>query len=181
LFSSSNEDIDDAIGDGNTGVATTFVSSVFNWKTLRFDTFVGCMVAGSYGLASLWLSFWILKIVKRMKKCADFSLTAFSIHMVITWIQSGFPNSLPWWVCMGASFAMTAFLSEWLCSREELAEIPLSSFLVESLNAPRGDEGDAAEQGRGTVWPNSNTPNDHGVTMVPIVKIQPEQQQPKQR
>eukprot|EP00890_Picochlorum_soloecismus_P005854 jgi/Picsp_1/626/NSC_00622-R1_coatomer subunit beta -1 len=112
--------------------------SLFEWKTtVGFDTFQGYMVTGSYGLTSLLMSVAIWKIVKRMKKCADFCFTVYFVHFASTCVLSGFPLSIPWWICLASSFAITALLSEWLCSREELAEIPLSSLLPTRSSSSR--------------------------------------------
>jgi len=73
--------------------------SLFEWKaTVGFDTFQGYMVAGSYGLTSLFMSIAIWKIVKRMKKCADFCFTVYFVHFASTCVLSGFPLSIPWCV-----------------------------------------------------------------------------------
>jgi hypothetical protein len=80
----------------------------------------------------------IWKIVKRMKKCADFCFTVYFVHFATTSILSGFPLSIPWWICLASSFAITALLSEWLCSREELADIPLSSLLPTGSSSRSG-------------------------------------------
>ena len=115
------------------------LQSLFEWKTtVGFDTFQGYMVAGSYGLTSLLMAVAIWKIVKRMKKCADFCFTVYFVHFAMTSILSGFPLSIPWWICLASSFAITALLSEWLCSREELADIPLSSLLPTGSSSRSG-------------------------------------------
>ena len=65
--------------------------------------------------------------VKRAKKCLDFAITCYFVHLVAVAAQSGFPTQGAWWVVVGTSVAATAVLGEWLCMRLELAEIPLNS------------------------------------------------------
>ena len=109
---------------------------IIDTSLVNFTDFTGYMVASSYGIASILLSIGIWKVVKRMKKCADFTFTVYFIHTVVCWIgQPGwFPlQNMAWWICIGTSFALTALVSEWLCSREELAEIELSELVPAAL------------------------------------------------
>jgi len=85
------------------------------------------MVATAFLFNSLATAAFIKIIVQRAKKCLDFSITAYFLHLVATSCFSGFPTQISWWLCMGIDLAITAFLSEWWCLQEELKEIPLAS------------------------------------------------------
>lgn len=64
-------------------------------------------------------------IVERAKKCLDFSFTVHFIHMVASAAYAGFPRRWEWWGVTGGSFLITALLSEAICARRELRDIPL--------------------------------------------------------
>ncbi|KAL0035253.1 hypothetical protein WJX79_008720 [Trebouxia sp. C0005] len=78
----------------------------------------------SYLFSSVWLQVggWM---VERAKKCLDFSFTVHFIHIVASASYAGFPRRWEWWGVTGASFLITALLSEAICTRRELRDIPL--------------------------------------------------------
>lgn len=68
----------------------------------------------------------LMVIVGRTLKCPDFCLTAFCIHLSITWLWSGsFPVSAIWWMTTLFSFLVMLLSGIWFCSREELLPIQL--------------------------------------------------------
>lgn len=67
----------------------------------------------------------IALIVERAKKCLDFSFTVHFIHVVACISYAGFPRRWEWWGVTGGSFIITALLSEAICARRELRDIPL--------------------------------------------------------
>jgi len=65
-------------------------------------------------------------IVEKSKKCLDFGVTLFLIHLVACWwYKGGFPTVLDWWVVQVLGMIVMIVLGEYLCSRKELDDIPL--------------------------------------------------------
>ena len=59
------------------------------------------------------------------KKCLDFSVTLFFIHLLACTAYEKFPASWDWWIINLAATILMIVLGEFLCSRRELMEIPL--------------------------------------------------------
>ena len=76
---------------------------------------------------NIYRSAYLLLIVERAKKCLDFTVTMYIIHLFICLIYGGLPSSIAWWVVNGIGAATMAVLGEWLCIRRELREIPTRS------------------------------------------------------
>ncbi|KAM3699836.1 hypothetical protein ACB098_05G054500 [Castanea mollissima] len=70
----------------------------------------------------------MLHLIKRAKKCLDFSAIVYIIHLFICIIYGGWPSSITWWVLNGTGVAVMALLGEYLCIRRELLEIPITQF-----------------------------------------------------
>ena len=66
-------------------------------------------------------------VVERAKKCLDFTLTLYIIHLACCCAYRGWPRSPEWWALNLTSAAVMAALGEWLCLRKEMREIPISS------------------------------------------------------
>jgi hypothetical protein len=65
-------------------------------------------------------------IVEKSKKCLDFSVTLFVIHLLLCTIYSGgFPSTWDWWIVNFTGMIIMVLLGEYLCSRKELSDIPL--------------------------------------------------------
>ena len=64
-------------------------------------------------------------IVEKSKKCLDFSFTLFVVHLIIVSAYDGFPATWDWWIVHILSMICMVLLSEFLCSRREMEEIPL--------------------------------------------------------
>ena len=71
---------------------------------------------------------YLVYLIERAKKCLDFSVTLFVIHLFICIVYGGWPSSLTWWVVNGTGVAVMALLGEYLCIRRELREIPITRF-----------------------------------------------------
>lgn len=75
----------------------------------------------------IYSSFFIWRIVNRSKQCLDFTVTVYVYHIVICWIYVGsFPSSLSFWLVVVLCATAMTILSEYLCMRSALKEIPLS-------------------------------------------------------
>ena len=64
-------------------------------------------------------------IVEKSKKCLDFSVTLFLLHLLISTMYGGFPSRLDWWVVHVFGTIIMVILGEYLCSLKELNDIPL--------------------------------------------------------
>lgn len=97
----------------------------FGTDLMSVHNFVGWMAVLATVINILPVSFAILLVVERAKKCLDFSATVYILHLVAAWVCVGFPRTAVWWVSNIAAFVGTALLSEWLCLRRELRDIPI--------------------------------------------------------
>lgn len=64
-------------------------------------------------------------IVEKSKKCLDFSVTLFLIHIVLCSIYGGFPSTWDWWIIHILGMICMTVLGEYFCSKRELSDIPL--------------------------------------------------------
>ena len=64
-------------------------------------------------------------IVEKSKKCLDFSVTLFFIHLSACVIYNGIPGTWDWWIIHILGTILMVLLGEYLCSRRELDDIPL--------------------------------------------------------
>jgi len=85
------------------------------------------MVCTTFFLNAFAIGIAIRFIVQRAKKCLDFSSTVYLIHFLAVSASSGFPKEASWWLNLAVDIAITAVLSEWLCLKQELKEIPLAT------------------------------------------------------
>ena len=66
-------------------------------------------------------------VVARAKKCWDFGITMYIVHLLAVSVWQGFPLRWFWWVLIMSCATVTVLLSEFLCVRFEMAEIPITS------------------------------------------------------
>lgn len=64
-------------------------------------------------------------IVEKSKKCLDFSVTLFLIHLFSCIWYSGLPMKLDWWIVHILGTIVMILVGEYLCSLKELSDIPL--------------------------------------------------------
>lgn len=84
------------------------------------------VLLASLGTAVVTAVFLAL-IVERAKKCLDFSFTVYFIHTIACIGYAGIPRRWQWWGLTSGSFVITALLSEAICARRELRDIPLGT------------------------------------------------------
>mmetsp|Transcript_32279 Transcript_32279/g.75912 ORF Transcript_32279/g.75912 Transcript_32279/m.75912 type:complete len:161 (-) Transcript_32279:229-711(-) len=70
-------------------------------------------------------SFLMAIIVEKSKKCLDFSVTLFVVHLLIVCVYDGFPSTWDWWIVHVISVVAMVLLGEYLCARREMEDIPL--------------------------------------------------------
>lgn len=99
------------------------------------------MVSIAFFINSFLVSVAIQFVVKRAKKCLDFSATVYFIHLIaVSLFSNGIPKGASWWLCTFVNFAITAVVSEWLCLQDEMKEIPLASIPSRRRVAGNGSE-----------------------------------------
>jgi hypothetical protein len=76
-------------------------------------------------LVSLVGSVMLAIIVEKSKKCLDFAVTLFIIHLGICTLYGGFPTVMDWWIVQVTGTVLMVLLGEYLCSLRELSDIPL--------------------------------------------------------
>ena len=64
-------------------------------------------------------------IVEKSKKCLDFTITYFLLHLLLSCMSGGFPHSFDWWIIHIFAVIVMVVLGEYLCSLRELEMIPL--------------------------------------------------------
>ncbi|GMN37258.1 hypothetical protein TIFTF001_006678 [Ficus carica] len=100
----------------------------FDYSSLTASTVTGWCVIASFLLSSLAGVGYLVYLIERAKKCLDFSVTLYVIHLFICIVYGGWPSSLTWWVVNGTGVAVMALLGEYLCIKRELREIPITRF-----------------------------------------------------
>lgn len=75
-------------------------------------------------LSSLLGAVLLAIIVEKSKKCLDFALTLFMVHLFLVIFYHGFPK-MEWWIVHICATIVMILLGEYVCSRKELDEIPL--------------------------------------------------------
>lgn len=74
-------------------------------------------------------AFFLCLVVERAKKCLDFAATTHLLHLWCCYQYAGIPSSWEWWAINLMSLVLMALLSEFLCMRRELQDIPLFTSL----------------------------------------------------
>jgi hypothetical protein len=70
-------------------------------------------------------SYLLTIIVEKSKKCLDFAVTYFLLHLLISSFYYRVPATADWWIVhLGATILMV-LVGEYLCSLREMADIPL--------------------------------------------------------
>lgn len=87
-------------------------------------TLVLCLVANALCFG-VQLSF----VVERAKKCLDFCLTYFCLHLVLCAYGRGFPTEWRWWLCQLVCLLVSSLCGEYFCMKKELQEINVKEFL----------------------------------------------------
>ncbi|PRQ50847.1 hypothetical protein RchiOBHm_Chr2g0137751 [Rosa chinensis] len=97
----------------------------FDYATLTISTVTGWCVVTSFVLSALASAGYLLLLIERSKKCLDFSVTLYIVHLFICIGYGGWPSSITWWVVNGTGIGVMALLGEYLCMRRELQEIKI--------------------------------------------------------
>lgn len=103
------------------------IDRIFTDRYIRLWHHRGLPDVCAVTLASLAGSVLLAVIVEKSKKCLDFGVTLFLIHLMACTLYDGFPTVLDWWVVHIFGMIVMVLLGEYLCSRKELDDIPLLS------------------------------------------------------
>lgn len=99
----------------------------FDWRWISFHSFTGWMLVTANFCSAFSAAIALRVVVERAKKCLDFAVTLYMLHLAVVSFYSGFPRDFQWWLVNGASLTLTAVMGEWLCIQKEMQDIPISS------------------------------------------------------
>ncbi|KAL7491167.1 hypothetical protein ACHAWT_000653 [Skeletonema menzelii] len=101
------------------------IDRIFTTKYLDVWSAEGWIDNAAILMSSLIGAVLLAIIVEKSKKCLDFSVTLFLIHIVTCSIYGGFPSTWDWWIIHTMGMIAMVVLGEYLCSKKELSDIPL--------------------------------------------------------
>ena len=123
--------------------ARPLVLQVFDPALPSFHTrsdFAGVMTTCAYLLTSVVVAPCVWKIAKRSAQCADFAVSMYVVHFLLTWYvdDRGFPAFGAFYGTLVLSAICSSVLSERLAMREEMAEISLERFVASKARGGGG-------------------------------------------
>jgi len=98
---------------------------LFTAEYLDLRTTPGWIDNGSILVSYIIGALLLAIIVEKAKKCLDFSVTLFFIHLMTCIAYDEFPASWDWWIIHVLGTIIMILLGEFFCSRRELMDIPL--------------------------------------------------------
>lgn len=108
------------------------ISVIFNFKYLGQGTtehptnYALCL---AFLINALCFGVQLAIVVERAKKCLDFCVTFFVLHLVLSTWHSGFPGEWRWWVLNALCLLTSSLSGEYFCMKKELQEINVKEFL----------------------------------------------------
>lgn len=99
----------------------------FDSKIMSFHNILGTTTVISFFLNGIILVFLFVPVVERARKCLDFTSTIYILHLFACTLYYGFPTNWVWWLTIGLLVIFQSALSEYLCLRRELEEIPVDT------------------------------------------------------
>lgn len=103
------------------------IDRIFTTKYLYIWSSEGWIDNSAVLLSSITGSLLLAIIVEKSKKCLDFSVTLFFIHIIVCTIYDGIPKTWDWWIVHILGMIIMIVFGEYLCSLRELRDIPLLS------------------------------------------------------
>ena len=102
------------------------LNQFFSSRYYSFTLSSGFSTSSCMLLAGVSGAFLLSIIVERSKKCVDFTVTAYFLHVLFCYFWNGIlPLEFEFWIAMMMSSFVCASLGEFLCSRSEMEDIPL--------------------------------------------------------
>ncbi len=94
--------------------------------------FAGVMGTMAYLLVAVLISPCVWKLTKRSAQCADFAVSVYVVHFLLTWYtdERGVPKDGAFYGVLVLCGVVSSVLSERLAMREEMAEISLDRFVA---------------------------------------------------
>jgi protein SYS1 len=107
-------------------VQTISPKYLFSAAHANTTSFANAMVCVAFLVNAIVSAAAIRIVVARAKKCWDFGSTIYILHLLAVSLWQGFPLRWFWWVLIISCASITVLLSEYLCVRFEMAEIPIT-------------------------------------------------------
>mmetsp|Transcript_21243 Transcript_21243/g.31555 ORF Transcript_21243/g.31555 Transcript_21243/m.31555 type:complete len:176 (-) Transcript_21243:1015-1542(-) len=101
------------------------IDRIFTDTYLNVWTLKGAFENCGFVLGFFFNALLLAIIVEKSKKCLDFSVTLFFIHLVSCTLYGGIPKSFDWWILHVMGTVIMVLFGEYLCSLKELSDIPL--------------------------------------------------------
>ena len=105
------------------------LSQVFGTSTLGWETADSVAATAAVIMNGLFIGAELSIVVERAKKCLDFAVTFFFLHLVFCSVFETFPFDWRWWATNIGSCTIAAVSGEYLCMKKELREIDVNEFL----------------------------------------------------
>lgn len=99
---------------------------LFNPRFNEFVTSLGWIATLTSLFSAVAGAYLLSLIVEKSKKCVDFTFTLYLIHLLVCcYYKEKLPLEWEWWIVNIVSSVTMASVGEYLCSRNELEDIPL--------------------------------------------------------
>ena len=100
------------------------VSQLFDGDAPSFEG-AGIALVFAVWVTSVAVAALLAVTVERAKKCLDFGVTVFILHLVATTIVNAVPRTATWWAVYGSATAAAVVLGEVLCMWFETQDITI--------------------------------------------------------
>jgi hypothetical protein len=109
------------------GLGSITLDRLFTDTYLNIWSAAGWVDNGAVLSASIIGAILLTVIVEKSKKCLDFSITLFVLHLVVCTVYTGgnIPSTWDWWIIHFIGMIIMVLFGEYLCSKKELSDIPL--------------------------------------------------------
>jgi hypothetical protein len=109
------------------GLGSITLDRLFTDTYLNIWSAAGWVDNGAVLSASIVGAILLTIIVEKSKKCLDFSITLFVLHLVVCTVYTGgnVPSTWDWWIIHFIGMIIMVLFGEYLCSKKELSDIPL--------------------------------------------------------
>ncbi|XP_027201820.2 sys1 golgi trafficking protein [Dermatophagoides pteronyssinus] len=102
------------------------LDQIFNSQIVSFKTSLGLVITISFISNSFFGALILHFMVRRAKKCLDFTLTLFIIHLILVRFYMGHvPTTFSWWLLNIICITIMCITGEYICLKSELKAIPL--------------------------------------------------------
>ena len=109
------------------GLGSITLDRLFTDTYLNIWSAAGWVDNGAVLSASIVGSILLTILVEKSKKCLDFSITLFVLHLLVCTLYTGgsIPSTWDWWIIHFIGMIIMVLFGEYLCSKKELSDIPL--------------------------------------------------------